>query len=129
MVAKISSGKSVRGMLHYNENKVIDGEASLIMASGFAGDIEKMDFQQKLQRFKHLTSLKEKVKTNALHISLNFDASEKLSNAKLQDIAAAYMDKIGFGDQPFLVYKHTNAGSRFLQSPPHRIIKALASKC
>lgn len=101
-------------MLHYNENKVTAGEASLIMASGFAGDIEKMDFQQKLQRFKHLTSLRENVKTNALHISLNFDASEKLSNARLQEIAAAYMDRIGFGDQPFLIYKHTDAAHQHI---------------
>lgn len=101
-------------MLHYNENKVAAGEASLIMASGFAGDIEKMDFQQKLQRFGHLTALKPNVKTNALHISLNFDASEKLSNARLQEIAAAYMDKIGFGDQPFLVYKHTDAAHQHI---------------
>lgn len=51
MVAKISSGKSIRGMLHYNENKVNDGEASLIMASGFAGEIDQMNFNQKLNRF------------------------------------------------------------------------------
>lgn len=109
MVAKISIGKSIRGMLHYNENKVKDKEASLIMASGFAGEIGQMNFNQKLQRFKHLTELKPSVKTNAMHISLNFDSSEKLNNAKLQEIAATYMDRIGFGDQPFLVYRHDDA--------------------
>jgi hypothetical protein len=109
MVAKISTGKSIRGMLHYNENKVTAGEASLIMASGFAGEIGQMNFQNKLQRFNHLTSLKPNVKTNAMHISLNFDASEKLNNARLQEIAAAYMERIGFGDQPFLVYRHDDA--------------------
>ncbi|EHQ25466.1 relaxase/mobilization nuclease domain-containing protein [Mucilaginibacter paludis] len=114
MVAKISTGKSIRGMLHYNENKVTAGEASLILASGFAGEIEKMNFNQKLQRFNHLTELKPNVKTNALHISLNFDASENLSNAKLQDIAIAYMERIGFGDQPFLVYRHDDAAHQHI---------------
>ncbi len=114
MVAKIGTGKSIRGMLHYNENKVTAGEASLILASGFAGEIEKMNFNQKLQRFNHLTDLKPNVKTNALHISLNFDASENLSNAKLQDIAIAYMERIGFGDQPFLVYRHDDAAHQHI---------------
>lgn len=111
-------------MLHYNENKVIAGEASLIMASGFAGEIEKMNFQQKLQRFNHLTELKPNVKTNALHISLNFDASENLSNAKLQDIAIAYMERIGFGDQPFLVYRHDDAAHQHIHITTTNIIAA-----
>jgi len=109
MVAKIESGKSIRGILHYNEDKVELGEAALIMASGFAGDIEEMSLIQKLNRFKHLTELNAGVKTNALHISLNFDASDKLDNGKLQQIASEYMERIGFGDQPFLVYRHHDA--------------------
>jgi hypothetical protein len=79
------------------------------MASGFAADIEQLNFNQKLWRFGHLTQLNPRVKTNTLHISLNFDSSEQLSNQKLQQIASAYMEKIGFGEQPFLVYRHTDA--------------------
>lgn len=109
MVAKIESGKSIRGILHYNEDKVELGEATLILASGFAGDIEKMNLVQKLKRFEHLTILNAAVKTNALHISLNFDVSDKLDSQKLQQIAADYMERIGFGDQPFLVYRHYDA--------------------
>ena len=96
-------------MLHYNENKVNGGEAKLILASGFAGEVEAMSFNQKLHRFQHLTNGKPNVKTNAVHISLNFHSSEDLSNAKLQQIAGTYMEKIGFGDQPFLVYRHDDA--------------------
>ena len=55
MVGKIESGKSIRGILHYNEDKVEANEATLILSSGFAGDIEKMNFSQKFNRFKHLT--------------------------------------------------------------------------
>jgi hypothetical protein len=38
MVARFVNGKNIRGMLHYNENKVSAGEARLLLASGFAGD-------------------------------------------------------------------------------------------
>ncbi|WP_316753322.1 relaxase/mobilization nuclease domain-containing protein [Pedobacter gandavensis] len=114
MVAKIVIGKSIRGILHYNENKVSEGEAKLILASGFAGEIEKMSFDNKLKRFQHLTELKPSVKTNALHISLNFDSSENIGSAKMQMIAIAYMERIGFGDQPYIVYRHNDAGHQHL---------------
>jgi len=96
-------------MLHYNENKVEQGQARLILASGFAGEIDKMDFGNKLKRFENLTMFNGKVKTNAIHISLNFDQSDKLNDELLQQISMDYMEKIGFGDQPYLVYRHTDA--------------------
>jgi hypothetical protein len=114
MVAKIKIGKSIRGILHYNENKVAEGEANLILASGFAGDIEKMSFHNKIKRFQHLTELKPGVKTNALHISLNFEASEKIDNAMMQQIAISYMELIGFGEQPFLVYRHNDVAHQHI---------------
>jgi hypothetical protein len=109
MVARFVNGKNIRGMLHYNENKVATGEARLLLASGFAGDIEKFSLEQKLQRFEHLTMLNTRVKTNAIHITLNFDEQDKLSNEQLQQITLSYMERIGFGDQPYLVYKHKDA--------------------
>lgn len=96
-------------MLHYNENKIETGEASLIMASGFAGDIETLRFGQKLNRFNRLLQLKPNVKTNAVHISLNFHSSESPKQEQLQQIAASYLEKIGFGEQPYLVYRHHDA--------------------
>ncbi|HEY0056532.1 MAG TPA: relaxase/mobilization nuclease domain-containing protein [Pedobacter sp.] len=109
MVAKIISGKSIRGMLNYNENKVSESKAQLLLASGFAADVTQMSLHQKLQRFQHLTMLTGKVKTNAIHISLNFDGQDKLNSEQLQQITISYMEKIGFGDQPYLVYKHNDA--------------------
>jgi hypothetical protein len=109
MVARIKSGKSIRGLLNYNENKVTAGSAQLIMASLFGTELEKLTFSDKLNRFRHLTELNDRVKTNSVHIMLNFDVNEKPDTLIMQQIAAAYMDRIGFGDQPYLVYKHNDA--------------------
>jgi len=109
MVARFVNGKGIRGMLHYNENKVVAGEAKLLLASGFAGDAAQYSLAQKLRRFQHLTDLNGRVKTNAVHITLNFDPQDKLTNEQLQQISLAYMERIGFGDQPFLVYRHHDA--------------------
>jgi hypothetical protein len=109
MVAKIKYGKSMRGILIYNETKVEKNEAAIILASGFAMDIDRLNLDQKIQRFKNLTDLNPTVKTNAMHISLNFDAADKLDLQKLQQIAQAYMEQIGFGEQPFIAYRHLDA--------------------
>ncbi|TKC04317.1 relaxase/mobilization nuclease domain-containing protein [Pedobacter frigoris] len=109
MVAKIKFGKSMRGILIYNETKVEKGEANIILASGFAMDIDKLNLNQKIQRFKNLTDLNPTVKTNAMHISLNFDATDKLDLQKVQQIAQTYMEQIGFGEQPFIAYQHLDA--------------------
>lgn len=106
MVARIISGKSIRGLLNYNEGKVKNNEAILILASRFGTDIERLDFGSKLKRFEHLTNHNIKVKTNALHIMLNFDRSDKVNTELFQQIASSYMDRIGLGEQPFLVYQH-----------------------
>ncbi len=109
MVAKIISGKSIRGALNYNENKVKQGKASCVLAHKFGSVANDLSFTNKFTRFQKLTERNPKVKTNALHISLNFDMSEKLEVKKLNAIAQTYMERIGFGEQPYLVYKHTDA--------------------
>lgn len=109
MVTKIVSGKSIKGALYYNESKVETGDAGLLLASGFAVEIQDLSFLQKQQRFEHLTGLNPKVKTNALHITINFAAEDKLTGVAYAQVASAFMERIGFGDQPYLVYQHHDA--------------------
>lgn len=109
MVAKVISGKNIRGLLNYNENKVGEGVAHCIAASGFGCDPHGLTFSDKLNRFRKVTALNQKVRTNAIHISLNFDVTEKLTNEQLSTIVSDYMTRIGFGEQPYLVYRHTDA--------------------
>ncbi|TXK37693.1 relaxase/mobilization nuclease domain-containing protein [Pontibacter qinzhouensis] len=109
MVARIITGKSIRGALHYNEHKVREGQAELIFASRFLQEPEELSFKDKLGRFGRLLEKSPQVKTNTLHISLNFAFGEQLEEERLQVIALRYMDMIGFGEQPYLVYRHHDA--------------------
>ncbi len=109
MVAVIHAGKSLKNTLNYNENKVKQQAASLIHSSGFAKDSEQLSFPDKIKTLQKLTELNEKTTVNSVHISLNFDTSEKLDKDTLCRIADSYMQKIGFGEQPYLVYHHTDA--------------------
>jgi hypothetical protein len=97
-------------MLNYNEQKVQQGKAELIDAVHFGKETKDLSFRNKQRRFEILQEKNQNVKTNSVHISLNFDTSEKPGKEKLQQIAAAYLDKIGFANQPCLVYQHFDAG-------------------
>ena len=109
MVAKVIIGKSIRGALLYNERKVQEGHARCLSANLFGGDPNQLGFASKLKRFEKLIARNAKAKTNVLHISLNFDVMEKLPASSLYSIANDYMEKIGFGNQPYLVYEHLDA--------------------
>ena len=110
MVAKITIPKSISAALNYNEKKVQKGDAVCLDAVNYLKEAKDMNFYQKLAGFERLNSLNERATTKTLHVSLNFDPSEKHSNDKLTMIAKAYMEKIGFGGQPYLVYRHNDAG-------------------
>ena len=110
MVARINTGKTISKALNYNEKKVQEGQAEYLRAENFSKDIQDMNFYEKLKSFEKLTSLNERTATNTLHVSLNFDPSEKISNEKMVSIAQSYMSQIGFGNQPFLVYRHHDTG-------------------
>jgi hypothetical protein len=110
MVAVVHQSSSVRNILNYNEQKLKEGVAVCLEASGFIKDPCDLNFFEKLRRFEKLTELNQRTQVNSLHISLNFDPSETLSDELLREIAAAYMEKIGFAEQPYLLYKHSDAG-------------------
>ena len=109
MVAKITTPSTIKRALDYNEQKVQEGSAECLFAGNFLYQVNEMNFHQKFSRFHRLIE-KNQSKTNSLHVSLNFHPSEDLSKEKLIKIAEIYMNKIGFGEQPFLVYQHFDAG-------------------
>jgi hypothetical protein len=110
MVAKITTPYSILRVLNYNEKKVKKAQAECIGAGNFLLDPKDMTFYDKLDTFRNRIELNARAKTNTMHISLNFDPSENLSKEKLTEIASEYMNKIGFGRQPYLVYQHRDAG-------------------
>jgi len=106
MVAKITEPARFYKAIYYNEHKVKEGVAELIGAENFLKSPEQLSMAEKIQRFEQLMQLNKEVGYNTLHISLNFHPSEKISKEKLLEIGGVYMDKIGFADQPYLVYQH-----------------------
>jgi hypothetical protein len=114
MVAKIIRGSSISNTLNYNEQKVQLGDAWCINAVNYPKDLEQLNFYDKLHRLEHQAELNERVKANSVHISLNFADSDQLDQERLNTVADTYMRMIGFGQQPYLVYEHKDAGHQHI---------------
>ena len=110
MVARIYPPAQVKNSLSYNESKVRLGKAECLYAGNFLLEKDQMNFYQKLGFFDNRSALNQRTGNAGLHISLNFDPSERIAREKLIQISGEYMEKIGFGEQPYLVYEHHDAG-------------------
>jgi len=111
MVAVVKSGYSIHRMVNYNELKVTKGAAVCIGAGNYPLDPQQMSMTMRLEYLKKQVDLNQRAKRTSMHISLNFSPKDNgLSEQKLLEIADNYMQGIGFGMQPYLVYQHNDAG-------------------
>lgn len=111
MVAVIKVSSSLSRILNYNENKIAQQKAVCLYAGNYPVDSDKLSFRMKQSHLLRQMELNTNVIRNSLHISLNFDPSEStLGNDRMTEIARAYMQELGFGEQPYLVYRHFDAG-------------------
>lgn len=110
MLAIVKTSLSIRGPLQYNEQKVTQQQARFLDARNFLQEKEELTMRHKLQRFQDLAALNERSTKKAVHISVNFPATDQLSDGRMARIAAEFMQGIGFADQPWLVYRHIDAG-------------------
>lgn len=111
MVAKLTPSEEIDKIFFYNERKVARGAAECIGAENYPVDHDQMNEMMKLNTFLRRIETTSKGSITAMHISLNFDVSEtQLSKEKLMEITRTYMQELGFGEQPYLVYQHFDAG-------------------
>jgi hypothetical protein len=101
--------RRVARSLTYNEEKVTRGKAECILAANYLKSLTRLSYEDKLHVLKKRMALNDRIKTSQ-HITLNFDPADNLSNEQMQKIAKSYMKEIGFGQQPYLVYRHYDAG-------------------
>lgn len=96
--------------LNYNEQKLQKGMAVCIGGNGSLLAADQLNFYQKLAVIENRNSLNQRATTKTLHVSLNFSPIEEFTPDQLMSIAADYMQQLGFGNQPYFVYQHHDAG-------------------
>ena len=109
MIAKISSTENLGGVLGYNFKKVEKGEASILLATELYQDRGgRYTMEDVLADMEALIPKKCRTKKAVFHCSLNPHPDEKLSNETLMQIAKEHMEALGYGKQPYIVFKHND---------------------
>ena len=109
MIAKISSTENLGGVLGYNFKKVEKGEASILLVAELYQDREgRYTMEDVLADMEALIPKNCRTKKTVFHCSLNPHPDEKLSDETLTQIAKEYMEALGYGKQPYIVFKHND---------------------
>ena len=109
MIAKISSTENLGGALGYNFKKVQHNEAVVLcvneLRKGFDGTFQMDKVLADMQR-----AIPEQCRTKktVFHCSLNPHPDEKLTDEEFTQIAKEYMEALGYGKQPYIVFKHND---------------------
>lgn len=116
MVAKISVSGSLAGAVNYNMNKLKADTAKIILTN-------KMLCPQQGEVFKASDMMKDfelympqryRTENPVFHVSLNPHPDDKLSDVELSAIAEEYMKRMGYGSQPYVVFKHQDISRHHL---------------
>ena len=109
MIAKISSSENLAGALGYNFKKVVSGGASVLLAESlYANPGGCYTMEEVLSDMQAAIPKKCRTKNVVFHCSLNPHPDEKLSDEQLTQIAQEYMQTLGYGEQPYIVFKHND---------------------
>jgi len=117
MVAKINRGASIYGTLLYNQEKVGEGTARIIAGNRMFTDstgnpVNSM--QQTLLSFEPYLAANRNTRKPVLHISLNPAEDDRLNDEQYARLARNYMEKMNYGNQPYIVYIHEDINRRHI---------------
>ena len=116
MIAKISHGGSLYGVLAYNQLKVDELHADVLFGNRIIeppGDTP-YTIEHISRSFGDYLAANRKTEKPILHISLNPDPKDCVTEEQFIKLAEQYMQRMGFGDQPYIVYRHNDIGREHL---------------
>jgi DUF2075 family protein len=109
VIAKIGRGSSLYGALAYNYQKLEKESAEVLFTQKIIQTPDgSYNVEQLSRSFELYLLANRKTEKPVLHISLNPDPKDNVSNTDFENMAQDYMRQMGYGKQPFAVFKHTD---------------------
>ena len=109
MIAKIGRSSNLYGALAYNNLKVEKENGQILFANKIIETPSgHYSVAQLSQSFTPYLIANRNTEKHTLHISLNPDPKDNVSDEEFRELAEQYMREMGYGEQPFVVFKHTD---------------------
>lgn len=102
---------SLYGALAYNYEKVAAGTAEILSGNRMISDrlgLPSEDIRLALLSFENYLLANRNTEKPVLHISLSPAPEDRLTDGRLAELAERYMQKMGYGNQPYITYKHAD---------------------
>ncbi len=109
MVANIRTGATVGGAVRYNEEKVNRGQAEVLFWNRMLDPFDtagRMSHERCMASFEPFLQANRRTTNTVFHVSLNPSPEDRLTDEQLGEIACEYMVRMGYGEQPYIVFKH-----------------------
>jgi len=122
MVAKINIGSNLYGALAYNQEKVDEGLGKILGSNlVFEPADGQFNVAECMNDFMQFVPAHFRTEKPVFHVSLNPHPDDRLSDNQLADIGREYMEKLGYGNQPYLIFKHEDIGREHLHIVSFRV--------
>ena len=109
MIAKIGKGSNMYGAILYNQQKVDRENGAVLLLNKIPDTVDgKYSVAYFNKCFEPYLLANIKTEKMVRHISLNPDPSDKVSDEQFTEMARVYMERMGYGNQPYIVFKHTD---------------------
>ncbi len=107
MIAKINIGSNLYGALAYNQEKVNEDKGKVLGSNlVFEPADGRFNVSDCMNDFKRFVPSHFRTEKPVFHVSINPHPDDKLTDNQLTDIGREYMKKLGYGNQPYLIFKH-----------------------
>ena len=109
MIAKIEHGTNIMGALSYNLSKVNQEKGQVLFTQKMRESRDgNFSLGECYKSFEPYLFANRNTEKSSLHISLNPDPADTVDNGKYIAMAQEYMNEMGYGQQPYIVFKHTD---------------------
>ncbi len=122
MVADIHIGNNLYGALAYNQEKIDAGLGKILETNRvFVPADGQFSVRDCMHDFERAIPPQVTTTRGIIHISLNPHPEDKISDEQLSDIGREYMERLGFGGQPYMIFKHEDIDRRHLHIVSTRV--------
>ena len=109
MIEKIGKGSNMYGAILYNQQKVDRENGAVLLLNKIPDTMNgRYSVAYFNKCFEPYLSANIKTEKTVRHISLNPDPKDKVSDEQFTEMAQEYMERMGYGNQPYIVFKHTD---------------------
>ncbi|WP_181308832.1 relaxase/mobilization nuclease domain-containing protein [Rufibacter sp. XAAS-G3-1] len=126
MVVKILSNSASFNGVGYNEEKVDRGSAELVSIKNFGiyeglSGVTVQDYKEYLTQYSNGSDEKaSRVKNPQFHAVISCEGRE-YDTKQLTEIAEQYLDEMGYGGNPFLIYFHSDTANNHVHIVSSRV--------